>query len=355
MKHYLAMKNKLEYDDRIIFTEEGHSYTIKNSLLGNMELTNHTFRNEIPPLVSTTKLIKKYFPSYYHVYARRIVESENFRQNKHSREYEYYGCETAEDIMKIWETGSIRGTQMHDHFEIMANLLEMDRDMYEGRWDRYETYVNSLDRTFEPEKNFFKMFCRQFGIDSGKRVFYRTEVRCFHESLLITGSIDAILLDTETGEYIIIDYKRTKTEISGGPKYRPEKSIQETSPSGLGIILPTLKQTRNNSFSQYGCQLTIYKHLFQMMYKDKRVQSLNLISIIIPDTSKKTKKKPSIPELSIINIGIHQFEQQVFEMFLARGDEVYEHIKESEHVPMTFIENVRTFTSSFNQELLHDL
>lgn len=327
-RSYLALKNILQPDSKIVFREEGHSYVLKNDLLNGLELSNMEPTGCLPSLVSTTKMIHHYFPSPYEATAYRILKSAEhvLKVNLPPEEYQYANCYTKEDIMSRWGNGAKLGTEMHNHFELMANLLEMDRDCVNGVHNRYDTYIQSLPSSFQPELKLFTLFCNQFEIFKGRRRFFRTEIRCFNEALLITGSIDGILFDTVTDCYIIIDYKRLKSDLSGGPTYKPRKSIEDTSASGKGIILPSLMQTRNNQFSQYGCQLTVYKHLFQWLH-GRKVVGLFLINMIMENEN---------PHFQPVEIPLHEFDQHTMEMFQARANDIFQSIEFDDRISDTF-------------------
>lgn len=332
-------------DDKIHFTEEGHQYLLDHTLLAT-KLDNKNNYGTIPPLVSATKILHHYFPSTFDKKAHDILYSEEHQEKLKIKdlskdEYKYAGCFTVDAIKACWGAGAALGTEMHNHFELMANLIEMDRDKVDGIKNRYKTYCESVDPSFKKEIEMFHHFCEEFDIFSGRRVFFRTEIRCFNETLLITGSVDGLLYDTERKTYIIIDYKRLKRPLTGGPKTKFRKTIQELGPNSRGIILPSMMETRNDQFSYYGCQLTLYKHLLKMLYQDMKFSSLHLVVFCMYENK--------FPELDVVNVPVTKFDQNIYELLLARADEIYDYIEHDPDVNKLYKDFVFIYTSQFNQ------
>jgi hypothetical protein len=146
--------------------------------------------------------------------------------------YKYYGM-TKEQILKSWAdngaTASGAGTKMHYDIECDSNGLVVDNDSVE-----YKYYMN-------------------FRKDYAKLKPYRTEWMVYYEECKLSGSIDMVYRDEETGKFYIYDWKRSK-EI----KYDDQYCDYSTN--------KILKGVPNLNFWHYSLQLGIYKKILQDKY-----------------------------------------------------------------------------------------
>lgn len=193
--------------------------------------------------------------------------------------YAYYGMKSAEDIIYKWGAGAREGTAMHAAFEDLTNLVAYEMDRPAGDSSLTADYKVTNPRS---EYIFFDEFCVRMGVRSGEREFYRTEMLMFDDRLHISGMADTFLYDKKTGGYIITDFKRMKGGLPSDPA-KPRKPIESLAANSRGQNLPAFECLRNHSGNKYGCQLTLYKRLFEYMYPDRKVVGMFLVVI---DSSK---------------------------------------------------------------------
>lgn len=269
-KRYLLYKNGTSENNAIQFVEADHHYKAYSPWLGKW--VDSKEGEPSLPIVSVTKLLEKYFVSPdFNQMAQRIIDANQDRIHN-DPSYKYYQCFKEEDIMNMWSEGSSRGTAMHAAFEDLSNIVEYERD--------HCIRSHQLRTSFEtiPEVRYFDEYCDRMGITSGKRVFYRTEMLMFHDILNISGMADTMLYDTITGGYIITDFKRIKNGLVTDPK-KPIKKVEDLAKSARGAHLPAFMKLRNHNTNKYGCQLTLYKALFEYMNPGKRVTGMYLVVV----------------------------------------------------------------------------
>ena len=271
-KRYLLYKNGSGESASIQFIESDHQYKAFSPWLGKWVDSKEGYPSL--PVVSVTKLLETYFvsPDFHHM-AQKIIDSEaNQERIRNDPSYKYYQCFTVEDILNQWSQGSTLGTAMHAAFEDLSNITEYERDHH------IESHQLRSLYTHIPEVQYFNEYCVHMGIFSGKRIFYRTEMLLFHDVLNICGMADTMLFDTSTGGYIITDFKRIKNGLVTDP-IKPSKKIEDLAKSARGAHLPAFMKLRNHNTNKYGCQLTLYKTLFEYMNPDKRITGMYLVVI----------------------------------------------------------------------------
>ena len=308
VKTYLLTKNgALDEHDRIRFVEKEHHYHAYNRYL-NMWVSSLDGGTSLLPIVSVTKLLERYFPSHFNLVeiAQKILSSEENTYRIHNDPtYKYYRLDTIEKIQKKWDEGKELGTAMHAVFEYLSNVLEYERDNDINEHQLREVYKDV------PEIQYFKEYCDRMGITSGDRVFYRSEILLYHDELNICGTADTILFDKRTGGYIITDFKRVNGGLVSDPVH-PKKSIEDLAPSAKGVELPAFRNLRNHSTNKYGCQLTLYKMIFEHMYPNKRIIGLYLIVI---DSSKISKKDA----LKIVEVPLNKYDECIHQLYSQRA------------------------------------
>ena len=309
-KRFLEIYNKVDCDIEIKFKEEGHKYYVYSKLLNKWCSSDEGCGSK--PIISTTTILNRYFiPVDFETLARRIfVKVENRIAMENNVNYKYYGCKSIDDILKIWGKGALLGTKMHNTFEDIANLIEY----YRHNDENFEKLKKSKIFKECEEINYFIDFCKQFKILSGEIIFWRTEFLLANDILNISGMIDGILYDKKNDSYIIIDYKRIKGGLKIDPQ-NPRKSINQLGEKSKGRILPSFKLLRNNSGNKYGCQLTIYKNLFEFMFPEKKISGLFLIVV---DSSKLGQKSG----LKIHEVPLKKYQTCVNETFAHRSYEI---------------------------------
>lgn len=168
------------------------------------------------------------------------------------------------------------------------------------------------------EKMYLFMFLDKFKLldpESGIN-FHRTEMLMWHNVLHISGMIDALLYDKNTDSYIIVDWKRCKGGVKGDPNpNNPRtKPVEQLAPSGRGQGLPAFEMLRNNNANKYGCQLTLYKQIFENM-TGKRISGMFLVVV---DHTKIGKSSA----LDIQEVPLTKFDECIRQVFENRAREM---------------------------------
>lgn len=220
----LAKTNKHPRDEKIVFQEEGHQYTITG-------LTEHP--------ISVTTLIHLFFPEFDADVVIPKMMARNWANSK------YFGM-SPEAIKTLWEKNgeeaSHAGTLMHADIERFLNQ---------------ETVLNPTCT----EHQYFQCFWKGFQVVNPCYVPYRTEWLVFDEERKISGSIDCVLKHVETGAVTILDWKRSK-------EIKKENRFEQG--------FPPFEHLPNCNFSHYTLQLNIYRHLLETKY-EQRVAAMYIL------------------------------------------------------------------------------
>ena len=242
MATYLATKNTHERDKFISFDEGPHIYTVKGEK-GYTSVT--TWNHQHFSQFDSTKIINN------------IVKSPKMKDPA----YKYYGM-TAQDIIQSWDTNrdnaARAGTQTHYNIECYYNGMEVNDDSIE-----------------------YKYF-QQFARDHPHLEAYRTEWCVFYEEVKISGSIDMVFKNTNTGEYVIYDWKRSK-------------GIEYESYGGKTAITPCISHLPDSNFWHYSLQLNVYRKILQDKY-GLAITELALV-VLHPDNQSKTYEVVKVPML----------------------------------------------------------
>jgi len=175
--------------------------------------------------------------------------------------YKYYGM-TEQDIIQSWDTNrdnaARAGTQTHYNVECYYNGMEVNDDSIE-----------------------YKYF-QQFAHDHPQLEAYRTEWCVFYEEVKISGSIDMVFKNTDTGEYMIYDWKRSK-------------GIEYESYGGKTAITPCISHLPDTNFWHYSLQLNVYRKILQ----DKYGLAITKLALVVlhPDNQSKTYEVVDVPIL----------------------------------------------------------
>lgn len=217
----LQIKNHHPRDDRIIFDEGPHIYTIDG------DSTSFT---------SCTTWIHSHFS---HFDADAVIDK-IFKSGKiNNPDYKYYNM-TKEEIKASWSgnEASKLGTEMH-----------YDIECYYNDWDVKNDSV---------EYSYFK----QFASDYSHLKPFRTEWIIFHEELKLAGSIDMVFKD-DNGDLYVYDWKRSKeiTPIAFGNKKALTSCISH---------LP------DANFYHYSLQLNVYRTILEEKY-GKKIKGMALV------------------------------------------------------------------------------
>jgi hypothetical protein len=308
-------KNPVKGSDQIKFQDEGHKYWARSKYYDDW-VSNSDGLGGLP-LISATTVLDKYFHFDRYGIALKIW---NNPEKRHAMKYDmtspYYGCESVHDIITKWSKGAEEGTKLHAHYEDMANILEYDKDNKPEEGVKLMRHLYDEERLVGfTEKSYFYEFVKQFGLDdpeSGMR-FYRTELLLWHDILHLSGTIDGLLYNEKDDSYVIIDWKRCKGGVKGDP-VNPKKPVHLLAPGGRGFGLPAFECLRNNSMNRYGCQLTLYKNMFEHM-TGKRISGLYLVAI----DSKLIGKKNA---LKIHHVPLTKYDECIRQAFEERAREM---------------------------------
>jgi ATP-dependent DNA helicase PIF1 len=213
----LSEKNKHEFDSKIKFQKEGHKYWIND---------------DGTDLISATTFIKQFMGKFETDSVINNIINSNKYMNDPS--YRYYKMKP-EDIKKSWENegnkSSSNGTQLHEDIELFYN----------------NEFFNNSSIEFQHFLNFHEDHKNELTI-------YRTEFLIFSEIFKITGSVDALFLNSD-GTYTICDWKRSK-------KIKFDSYSEET-------INKPFEHLLNCNFVQYSLQLNLYRVILEKFYKFK--------------------------------------------------------------------------------------
>jgi hypothetical protein len=310
---YLEDKNK-DFDCKIKFEDIGHRYWAFSDYYKDWVSTSNGVG--AAPILSTTTFLKQF---WHDSMTRKAFEIWSNPENRLKMEtdplYKYYGCKSVDDIKEIWSEGARQGTKMHGHYEDLANCIEYDRDHPEDDTKTMAYLYNDAHLEGYYEKYYFYKFLKTMGMDKPDSdiVFHRTEYKMWHPVLHISGTIDALLYDKKDDSYIIVDWKRCKGGVRGD-SLKPKKTIEQLAPNSKGLILPAFKKLRKNNLNQYGCQLTLYKHMFESM-SGKRVSKLLLVAVDSEKIGKDTAFK-------IHDVPLDKYDECILQAFELRAREM---------------------------------
>jgi len=227
-RKFLAHKNGHPRDSRITMAVEPHKYFIDGSCEHWM---------------SGTELLKQFFPPFESdTIANNTLQSKTYLTCKHRPSYKYYGCQTVEDIQRVWLSKRDMGTDLH------ANI--------EAFWNGEEFNVQDINE--HPFGLFKKLFEDKRWVNWDP---YQTEWTIFDEESYVSGSIDfagriqALYTDKDM---VLIDWKRCESiDMCSFERLRGLPA-----PHGYGPCW-ALESTK---FNQYSLQLNLYKYLVEKRY-----------------------------------------------------------------------------------------
>lgn len=218
----LAVVNKHVRDDRILFDEESHTYTIDGTREG---------------WISTTQFIHGFFGKFDpDDVICKMMKGRNWNSSN-----KYWGM-TPEEIKKMWtDSGteaSSAGTRMHldiEHYYNASPVGNLAGDDYEPLEGTEWSYFMAYEEKFRKVKGF---------------VPFRTEWLVFNEEIKLAGSIDMVY-EKPDGTLAIYDWKRAK-EIKFENKYQ----------SGLEPI----SHLPDTNYWHYSLQLNVYATVLEKFY-----------------------------------------------------------------------------------------
>jgi ATP-dependent exoDNAse (exonuclease V) beta subunit len=220
---YLKEKNPHPRDERILFDEPTHVYTID----GDSNFTSvTTFNHKLFEAFDADKIIAK------------MKRSKNWKLG-----HRYFG-KTDEEIKALWEKNrdeaAQAGTKMHYDIECYYNECPNENDSVEYK------YFKNFTEAFPELKP------------------YRTEWTVFHEELKLAGSIDMVF-QNENDDLLIYDWKRSR-EIVRTNNWNKCSNIE---------IISHIPDT---NYWHYCLQLNTYKAILEAKY-DKKVVGLYLVCL----------------------------------------------------------------------------
>lgn len=182
-KRTLAEKNPHDLDKNIVFDEEKHTYTVHGvrypgSVSG--------FYHEFFPSFNARETVDKYFDSWSRNKESSYYTFINYWKNRMGVSDHAF---IKQEIVATWSaTGNAAsgaGTRTHKNAENRLNNLDYEADSPEMR--QLTEWLATLPPTWEP---------------------FRTEWSIYDEESLMCGQLDALFVDTKTGEYHLVDWKR---------------------------------------------------------------------------------------------------------------------------------------------------
>ena len=209
----------------IEFNETEHTYVLCGPEAGYMAGKH---------LQSVTTFIGSYFPKF---------DTEKMAVKCAGKKPKYTGM-TAEDIKEAWadeaHRGQTEGTNTHAYAECLLN----------GWFDRLP-----VPRS-EREAMLFKQVARSVISLEERFQFVSSEEIIFSPKLGIAGTMDLLMLDGESGDLIILDWKQNK-EISMSNRWE----------NGY----PPVDHVEASDYAKYSLQLNLYEKILR---EEKYYQSL---------------------------------------------------------------------------------
>ena len=197
--------NKL-FSDNISLDRDNHIYKLKSN--PNIEF------------ISVTTFISQFFEKF---------EAEKIAQRLVTYSPKYMDM-TVSSILKMWGDSAIHGTKVHEEIE---NCL-----------------LNKIEAT-ELKAMQGLSWLNKFKLQSDFLLY--PEVMIYSEELKLSGTIDLLLFNKDTQEYIIMDWKTSK-------------SISTKAFNKKTGILPQSMNIEDSKFNQYALQLSMYRYLIEKYY-----------------------------------------------------------------------------------------
>jgi len=253
---YLAHVNAHERDQYISFDEGPHIYTVHGDT----------------SFMSVTTWNHSHFEAFdADGIARKILKNPKWKKDP---EYKYYQ-KTLEEIKAMWSSteASEAGTKMHYDIECYYNGLDVKNDSIE--------YKYFLD----------------FAKDYEHLEPYRTEWCVYYEELKLSGSIDMVFRDKNTGEFYIYDWKRSK-------------GISYEGFAGKKSHVSCITHLDDCNFWHYSLQLNTYRAILEEKYNMK-ISGMYLI-VLHPDNPYNTYDR----------IQCHDLRKEISDLFELRRQQV---------------------------------
>ena len=210
------------WNSNIAFDEESHKYIHPKDETGNAEY------------ISVTTLIERFFPFDLKRYIEKKAKEENRTEEDVLDEYLTNRDEAAE-----------KGTYLHNQIENFLKGVD-----YESNTIEFQQFLD-----------FYKK-----EITTRNLIFFDAEKMIFSNKHNVAGTIDCLFKKDNNGEYVMLDWKRSKKLIiDGQPRIY-----------GYGYALSELNTLDNSSYYRYCLQQNIYKYLVETEYSMK-ISSMKLV------------------------------------------------------------------------------
>jgi hypothetical protein len=270
-KKYLEMKNPHPRDERIVFIGGNDPSEDMGSSDGPHR---YYLDGSCRHLMSVTTFLKLFFtPFNAELQAKRTLQTKTFADCHHRPSYRYYGCNTWEDVQRVWNRDANMGTLVHANAECDLNG---------------EPYT-VIKENVKPLQQFKKLFADEKWVQWQP---FRTEWSLFDEETLITGQLDyAAMANYSRGELVLFDWKRSEA-IRDSNFERYSGGSQRV--GGYGGKGPCQKLEDCN-YIHYSLQLNIYAYMVRKHY------GLNVVKMFIiqlhPKNKDNTARVYQVPNL----------------------------------------------------------
>lgn len=235
----LAQLNKFPQDDRIVLEQTSHRY----------------FVDKAPSIISASRLAETPFPMFNPQYMAQRVAGRNKYTNM-----------TAREVAHKWEGISNDARKL-------GQLVHHVIDVY-LKTKRWPLNAGPIENDMTTVRQFFETEIENRGLE-----IFRSETLVFAEvnnnTKTVAGTIDAIFTDRTTGDFHLMDWKRSKKiKMDGSPRMKNRYRDSH------GILEP-FTDVVNDNFHKYSLQLHIYRHILQKGY-NMSIPKTNLSIVSFP-------------------------------------------------------------------------
>ena len=205
--------NKL-FNSNIILERESHKYILSTN--PDLEFT------------SATTFISQFFEKF---------EAEKIAKKLVSVSPKYMGM-SVDEVLNMWKESANHGTIVHEELE---------------------EHILNQSKLTEPKAIQGMNWLNKYKMKSTFEVY--PEVIIYSEELKISGTVDLLLFDKNSNQYIIMDWKTSK-------------KIDTKSYKNKRGILPASSNIQDTKFNHYALQLSLYRYLLEEYYNLKISQHL---------------------------------------------------------------------------------
>jgi len=194
------------FDNNITLERESHRYNLST----NPELE----------FISATTFVSQFFEKFdAEKVAKKLVASSP----------KYMGM-SVEDLLQVWRDSADYGTLVHEQLE---------------------NHILEKSELTEPKAIQGMRWLNKFKMKSNFEIY--PEVIIYSKELKISGTIDLLLFDKQSDNYIIMDWKTSK-------------KIDTKSYRNKMGILPATSNIADTKFNHYALQLSLYRYLLEEYY-----------------------------------------------------------------------------------------